>query len=125
MNEPSSAVEVVDRMIAAWEALDPDAVGACFAEDGVWHNIPYPPIVGRAAIRAAAVAFLADKVSCRFDVPHSGEVSLGTVMNERVDIFERSDGTELRFPVAGVLEIRDGLIQNWRDYFDSAVMAGV
>lgn len=123
MAEPSSSLAVVDRLIAGWEARDPDAVAACFPEDGVWHNMPYAPLVGRVAIRGAAAKFLEGMTAARFDVRHSGEVSPGVVMNERVDIFWREDGTELRFAVMGVFEVRGGLIAVWRDYFDSAVMA--
>lgn len=125
MNDLSPEAKTVQRLVAAWEALDPDAVADCFPEDGIWHNIPYSPIIGRDAIRAAAVSFLADKVACRFEVPYSGEVAPGVIMNERVDIFERQDGTELRFPVAGIFEVQGDRITKWRDYFDAGVMAGV
>lgn len=121
---PSLADATVRRLVAAWEALDAEAVSSCFASDGVWHNIPYLPITGRAAIRAAAQAFLADKVSCQLEIAHAGEVSHGVIMNERVDVFCRQDGTYQRFPVVGVFEVgEDGLITVWRDYFDSAIMA--
>ncbi len=116
------SVVIVEQMIAAWQALDSDAVKACFTEDGVWHNMPYAPIAGRDAIGVAAAKFLSGVTECRFDILHSGEIAPGVVMNERVDIFRRTDGQELRFPVAGVFEIQDGLIRIWRDYFDSAIM---
>jgi limonene-1,2-epoxide hydrolase len=118
----SPSVAIVEQMIAAWQALDSAAVAACFTEDGVWHNMPYAPIASRAAIGVAAAKFLAGVTECRFEILHSGEIAPGVVMNERVDIFQRTDGQELRFPVAGVFEIRDGLIRIWRDYFDSAIM---
>lgn len=124
MLAPPPAYAIVQRLVAAWEALNADAVAACVADDAVWHNIPYPPIAGREAIRAAARAFLGDMATCRFEIRFSGEVSPGVVMNERVDIFHRRDGRELRFPVAGVFEVHDGLITTWRDYFDGAIMAG-
>ncbi len=116
------SVVLVDQMIAAWQALDSEAVKACFTEDGVWHNMPYAPIAGRDAIGVAAAKFLSGVIECRFEILHSGEVAPGVVMNERIDIFRRIDGQELRFPVAGVFEVEDGLIRIWRDYFDSAIM---
>ena len=122
MPQNSPSVAVVEQLIAGWQTLDSDAVAACFPEDGIWHNIPYPPIMGRSAIALAAAKFLTGFVACRFEIRHSGEIAPGVVMNERVDIFQRADGQELRFAVAGVFEVQDGLIRVWRDYFDSAIM---
>lgn len=122
MSAHSTTVGIVEQMIAGWQALDSDAVAACFTEDGVWHNMPYAPIAGREAIRAVAAKFLCGVTECRFETLHSGEVTPGVVMNERVDIFRRTDGKEQRFAVAGVFEVQDGLIRIWRDYFDSAIM---
>jgi limonene-1,2-epoxide hydrolase len=45
----------------------------------------------------------------------SGDV----VMNERVDRF-LIRGTWLEIPLMGVFVLRDGLIAEWRDYFDLA-----
>jgi limonene-1,2-epoxide hydrolase len=38
-------------------------------------------------------------------------------MNERTDRFLK-DGTWHDLPVAGVFQLRDGLIASWHDYFD-------
>ncbi len=122
MSGKSLSVAIVEQLIAAWQALDSDAVAACFTEGGVWHNMPYAPIPGREAIRRAAAKFLSGVTECRFEVLHSGEIAPGVVMNERVDSFRRTDGQEQQFAVAGVFEIQDGLIRVWRDYFDSAIM---
>jgi limonene-1,2-epoxide hydrolase len=122
MSRKSPGIAIVEQLIEGWQALDSRAVAACFPVDGVWHNIPYPPIVGREAIGIAAAKFLSGFIECRFEIRNAGEVAPGVVMNERVDIFLRADGQEQRFAVAGVFEIQDGLIQVWRDYFDSAIM---
>jgi steroid delta-isomerase-like uncharacterized protein len=53
-------LEVNDRTYAAWNAHDPDAVAAVFAEDAVLREAGRPDAVrGRAAIRARAAALLA------------------------------------------------------------------
>jgi limonene-1,2-epoxide hydrolase len=122
MTDPSASLAIVERLIAAWESRDVAAISACFAIDGVWHNMPYPPILGRDAIGASVGRFLAGVEQVNFDVRHAGVVAPGVVMNERVDSFRQRDGRELSIPVTGVFELRDGLIQVWRDYFDSAVM---
>lgn len=122
MTLESAAVETVARMIAGWEALDADAVASCFAEDGIWHNMPYPPTQGREKIRAAVAGFLGGMVKAEFRIHHQGEISPNVVVNERSDIFQTKAGKTLDFPVMGVFEIKSGQIQTWRDYFDSAVM---
>ena len=122
MTDPAASLAIVERLIAAWEARDVAAISACFAVDGVWHNMPYPPLAGRDAIGASIGRFLAGVEQVHFEVRHAGVVAPGVVMNERVDSFRQRDGKELRIPVTGVFELRDGLIQVWRDYFDSAAM---
>jgi steroid delta-isomerase-like uncharacterized protein len=53
-------LEVNDRTYAAWNAHDPDAVAAVFAEDAVLREAGRSEEVrGRAAIRARAAALLA------------------------------------------------------------------
>ncbi len=119
-----SAAETVTTMIAAWERLDAAAVTACFFEDGIWHNMPFGPIAGRAAIASAVEAFLADMTEAEFIFRHQGEIAAGVVVNERTDIFRSKDGKVLTIPVMGVFEIENGEIRAWRDYFDANVMNG-
>jgi limonene-1,2-epoxide hydrolase len=122
MTDSAADLAVVTQLIAAWEARDVAAITACFAPNGVWHNMPYPPIAGREAIGAAIGRFLADVQQVRFEVRHAGVIALGVVMNERVDSFQQRDGKRMHIPVMGVFEVNGGLIQSWRDYFDRAAM---
>lgn len=116
----TQAVAVVERLIAAWEALDTAAIVACFAANGVWHNMPYGPLEGHEKITGAVAKFLGDTVKCRFEIRNMAEIAPGIVVTERVDIFQSNNGPELRLPVMGIFEVSDGLINAWRDYFDSA-----
>jgi steroid delta-isomerase-like uncharacterized protein len=51
--------EVNDATYAAWNAHDPDAVAAVFAENAVVHEVGTPQVArGRDAIRARAAALL-------------------------------------------------------------------
>jgi steroid delta-isomerase-like uncharacterized protein len=53
-------IEVNDATYAAWNAHDPDAVAAVFAEDAILREVGRPEAVrGRTAIRARAAALLA------------------------------------------------------------------
>lgn len=117
-----SPTQMVARFIEGWEKRDIPAIAACLAEDAVWHNIPYPPIVGRANIVPAIERFLADMVEVEFRLHHQAEAGPATVMTERNDIFRRADGTVIDIPVMGIFEIEHGLIRAWRDYFDRGAM---
>jgi steroid delta-isomerase-like uncharacterized protein len=56
----SRTLEVNDRTYAAWNAHDPDAVAAVFAEDAVIREAGSPTETrGRAAVRERAAALLA------------------------------------------------------------------
>lgn len=116
------AINIVEDMIRGWEALDTSAVASCFAQDGIWHNMPYPPIVGRAAIEGAVGRFLSGATKVHFAIRHIGEIAPGVVIAERNDIFTMKDGRTVDIPVMGVFEIADGAILAWRDYFDAAAM---
>ncbi len=119
-----SGLEVVNRMIAGWEARDVSAICACFTDDAVWHNMPMAPIAGLAAIRTSIGNFLGTAAEVRFEVRYAFEPTPGVVLTERLDIFRQADGKEMRLPVMGTFELQGGLIKEWRDYYDSAAMAG-
>jgi limonene-1,2-epoxide hydrolase len=122
MNSPT---ETVATMIEAWERRDAQGIAACFAEEAIWTNMPYGPIAGRSAIQATAERFLADVQSVRFEIFHSGLLAPNILVNERADIFVMTDGRRVDLPVMGIFEVADGLIINWRDYFDAKAMAGI
>jgi limonene-1,2-epoxide hydrolase len=112
----------VSRLIAAWEALDVDAIMECFTQDAVWHNMPYAPIVGHGAIRAAVAKFLNDMTGCVWEVRLSAASGPNVVMNERIDRFATRSGGVIIIPVTGVFEIRGGRVRVWRDYFDAGAV---
>ena len=103
-------------MVAVWHACDWPLVGELFASDGVLHSMMVEPVVGRAAI-ATRIRHLGkgiDRIS--LDTRHIGVID-GVVFMERVDRFFHN-GNNGAVPVVGVLEIRAGLVQVWREYCD-------
>jgi limonene-1,2-epoxide hydrolase len=83
----------------------------------VYHNIPVDPVVGRDAIRATLEGFTAGVKTVEFEVVHvvaDGPV----VLTERIDRFTWPSGHVAVLPVMGTFEVHDGLITQWRDYFD-------
>jgi limonene-1,2-epoxide hydrolase len=117
----SRNTDVVERLIAGWEARDVEAIMSCFTADAVYVNVPLEPVHrGAAAIREAVEGFLAMGEAIDFIVHQTAEnPETDVVMNERTDRF-LIRGRWAEAPVSGVFELRDGRICAWRDYFDAA-----
>ncbi|MFI0738444.1 nuclear transport factor 2 family protein [Streptomyces sp. NPDC021100] len=123
----SGPEEVVARFFAAWDGLDAARLASFFAEDGTYHSMPLPPVVGRDRIRAYFADFLARFTAADFTIHHQASSETeggGVVFNERTDVMRLRSGTVVRVRVAGVFEIRDGAIAAWRDYFDLGAVRG-
>lgn len=106
----------IEAFIAAFNRKDVDAVMAFFADDAVYHNMPMAPVKGRDAIRRVIDMFIdpAESVDWRIiEMAQDGSI----VFAERLDRFV-IDGKAVELPCAGVFEIADGKIRQWRDYFD-------
>lgn len=88
------------------------------AEDVKYLNVPLEVIEGREATLAFLDPFIGAQVNCleRIDIPTTAS-SGNLVFNERVEYWVKGD-VKVTLPVAGVFEVRDGLIVAWRDYFD-------
>jgi limonene-1,2-epoxide hydrolase len=116
---PASAQIVQDFIAAfidAWRSGDASGLGPFFAEHAVYQNMPMEPVRGRAAIQATFAEFMRMGGHVGVDVAHL--VADGSVvMVERVDHFIRDDATA-SLPMMGVIEVHDGVITAWRDYFD-------
>lgn len=110
---------VAREMIAAWKAADWRKVGDLFAEKGVLRSMMIEPVTGREAIyqRIAALGKGAPG-GVVLDVAHMGVID-GLVFIERTDRFIYN-GKPGSVPVVGVLDIRDGKVQEWREYYDRA-----
>jgi limonene-1,2-epoxide hydrolase len=122
MNMTTDPNELVAQFCAAWPRMDADELAGYFTDDGVYHNVPMEPAVGKDAIREYLVGMKGMMSAIRFDVHH--QVANGNVvMNERTDHITMGDRT-IALPVVGVFEIQDGKIRAWRDYFDMAQFAG-
>lgn len=120
----ASAADVVTAMCAAWATRDAAQIAAFFHEDAIYHNIPLEPLHGRDAIRDYIADFIARPATAEFETLH--QVADGNlVFNERIDRFVTRSGNEVALPVAGVFLVDEGLITQWRDYFDPRHAAGL
>ena len=109
---------IVKTFIEAWSRLDADELASFFVEDGVYHNMPFGPISGKANVRDFIQGFIKDWTETQWDV-------LSLIGDGNIVIAERLDRTKLGaisvdLPCCGVFELEDGKIKVWRDYFDMA-----
>lgn len=111
-------IAVVEQMIHAWNVRDWKQVGDLFAEDGVLHSMMIEPVAGRAAIAERINALGAGIQSITLHIRNIGVVG-EVVVIERVDEFVYN-GHHGKVPVVGVLEIKDGKVKEWREYYDRA-----
>jgi len=115
-----NSLEVAREMINAWESLDWDRVANTFSEEGLLQTVPAPPFIGRAAIRDHLLEVASGIEKLSFRVKHL-VASNGVVTFERFDEFTYR-GKESSVPVVGIMEVEDGKVSQWREYFDLATM---
>ena len=107
----------VKKMIEAWNTLDWQQVYGLFAEDGVLESMMLPePTVGREAISKRIGALAKDISRIELRIRHMG-VADGVVFIERVDDFVYR-GKHGKVPVVGVVEVEQGRVKAWREYYD-------
>lgn len=108
---------------AAWERADERAIVSAFAEDAIYHNIPYKPVSGADAIGKAVHGFLKTGENMTFELCKL-IVAGDTVVTERVDGWTHN-GERKSLPVMGILEFNAaGKISGWREYFDVKTFEG-
>lgn len=113
----ASPVAVIESFVEAWNRMDFEAIVASLDERIRYHNIPLEPIEGRSAVRTyLETAWRFDEVDWTLThIAADGEV----VLTERVDFFV-INGHPVSLPLMGAFHVRNGLITEWRDYFDLA-----
>ena len=113
----STNSEIVMSFIQAWNDMNWDGIEALFTDDVVYHNIPMSKLNGKTEAMTVIRGMQPQSVDwVVLNIAENGNV----VMTERVDNFVMDDGKELSLPVMGTMEITDGKISAWRDYFDLA-----
>ena len=116
----TAALDTVNRFLTAAAKRDYETALPLLSEDVEYQNMPIMPVKGREAVKEQLEALLAMGTDSEWKVLR--EVADGdVVMNERVDVFVIG-GKPVELPVMGVFVLRDGLIAEWRDYFDLATI---
>ncbi len=107
---------VIEALVGAFNRKDIEGIMSLFTADAVYHNMPMAPVSGRDAIRGIIEMFVspAESIDWRIiEMAENGPV----VFAERLDGFI-INGKTVNLPCAGVFEIANGKIRQWRDYFD-------
>jgi limonene-1,2-epoxide hydrolase len=112
--------QVVENLMRAFSRMDADELITYFTDDALYHNVPLPPLRGRAQIyeflKGLPNRYLGLETETLRQVA-SGNL----VMNERIDYFQFPD-RRVVLPIAGVFELEHGKVKAWREYFDLATM---
>jgi limonene-1,2-epoxide hydrolase len=111
-------IDVVRDFCAAWGARDQQRILDAFTDDGIYHNMPLDPAVGKTAIAALLGVILSPASDVKFEIRQIAAVG-DVVLTERIDRFIMG-GKTVELPVMGAFDVRGGKIAAWRDYFDMA-----
>jgi ketosteroid isomerase-like protein len=110
-----------------WETLyrrDFDAVGAMFADDGEYTDMPTPEedvargpaqIAARLRLGLEPLASISHDVRC---IVAEGD----TVVTEHVEFWEWPTGERAALPFVSMQVVRDGKFVRWWDYWDLATL---
>jgi limonene-1,2-epoxide hydrolase len=112
-----SNIERTMKFIEHWNNRDIEGIMGSLTSDCFYHNIPMDPQKGHDEIRTYLEPFVQMTTNIEWIVHNIAEDSNGNVLTERTDRFE-INGQWMDILVMGVMEFQDGLILNWRDYFD-------
>lgn len=112
-----SNIKIVEGFFEAIAENKKEKIMAFFDEESVFNNIPMGPVKGREAIWGILKITAETSSEVLFEVLNIAETDDGVVLTERVDYFQMPH-RRVAFPLMGVFEIEDGIIRQWRDYFD-------
>lgn len=114
--------QILQQVIAAWQAKDAERVLSFMAEDIVWHYAvgAMPPVRGKAAARKLLQRFQADMHGIQWRIFAHAEAG-DRLFVEGVDDYTTPEGHRVATPYAGVLDFDGDLIVGWRDYVDLGV----
>ena len=122
MNNTPDAI--IRQFISLLVSRDIETATTMVSRDFEYDNVPMGKAFGPQGLRDTLSGFFGMCTGIDWEIVRqtaSGDARLATVLNERNDKFE-IHGRWVTLPVAGVFEIRDGLICLWRDYFDRTTL---
>lgn len=119
----SKNIELILTYCRAGAARDLEKQMSFIPEHGIYHNMPDEPIVGRENIRTLLSGYLTSSEATEIIVYDIAESPSGTVMTRRLDRFKlKGGGKWIDCPVMGAATIENGVIKEWRDYYDNTYL---
>ncbi len=113
-------VETVKAFLKAMELKDYDAALKLVSSDCEYTNLPMGSVRGPKGIRETLEPFFAPVIENEFRLLRIADKG-PVVFVERLDRHRAAHGW-FDLPVTGVLEVHDGRITVWREYFDLATV---
>ncbi|MGB6059750.1 MAG: limonene-1,2-epoxide hydrolase family protein [Microthrixaceae bacterium] len=120
-SQSAEAVELVEKFWATLAVRDFDGVGAFMAPDGHYVDVPvkdidvgaYGPAETAARLRLGLAPLAAYEV-------HDGPIiaANGFVVTEHSETWTWEEGITVTLPFASVMQVADGKVTRWWDYFD-------
>jgi limonene-1,2-epoxide hydrolase len=126
-DDPCSAEGVVRNFAAAFSTLDAQAVASYLADDLVYTNTGMPTILGKPTAQAFMAQFLPLFSYASFEVlslmSRGHEVLMRRVEHYTVSLQSPIGkvGASFDLPVMGRYVVRDCLIAEWGDYWDTSM----
>lgn len=117
----------VEAFFAAWaDGRLIESIQDFCGENCVWSNTGFADAVGRDAMVGMMQAFIDNFALATIEVTlRNVAVNGDTVLTERVDSCFRADGTPIyAIDVSGTLEVSNGKIVQFRDYWDPRFFLG-
>ena len=119
-------IAAVEKFFSGWDGSDPRG---CFdeylAEDCVWHNAGMPTLEGKPACMQLVDVFLGHFPKIEIDIAQIAANDDVVIVQRTDKCLNASGAVAAVIEVAGVLELRDGKIVRWHDYFDPSPFAGL
>jgi ketosteroid isomerase-like protein len=124
MSDVEANRELVERLWTTLYRRDFDGVGALFADDGEYTDMPTPAEdVARGPAQIAARLRLGLEPLAA--ISHEVRVLIAegdTVVTEHVETWDWPSGEHAELPFVSVHEVRDGKLVRWWDYWDLATL---
>ena len=109
-------------MFAAWESLDMEAVLQNWHEDGyLWSMMNTEKTQGHEKLREHLNRLMSTCTRLNIEVQNY-VVNGDTYMCECIDDFDTETGGHGYIPTARVMTVRDGKVDQWRDYYNRATL---
>ena len=126
MTTPIETVETCLRACATSKKGMAQAFRDYFTPATVWENVGMATTTGPEEAIGLMANFEAQLGIVTMTVDNLAIAAQGNkVLTERIDHLLRPDGSEaMAARVMGIFEVENGKISAWRDYFDTAGMAG-